>query len=225
MRPLVQIARSGTCVRAGAEALRAAREQYARQQAVALPAFLEPYLVAHVQRAVSAAPFETRVHDQLDPPAIDLCMRPNATLGLLQFLTNDPRLFAFVERLTGCPPIARFLGTVYRMIPGAGHVDVWHSDASEDRLIGLSLNLSEAPYRGGVLTIKDWTSGRTVFEIANTGRGDAFLFRIDAGLKHRISAVEGRAPKTAFAGWFCTGPAYSTFLAEQVGRAPVAREG
>jgi hypothetical protein len=39
-------------------------------------------------------------------------------------------------------------------------------------------------------------------EIANTGWGDAMLFRTSKQLQHRVTDVVGNEPKTAFAGWF-----------------------
>jgi hypothetical protein len=42
--------------------------------------------------------------------------------------------------------------------------------------------------------------------IPNPGLGDAVVFRIGRGFSHRIRPVEGRVPRTAFAGWFCETP-------------------
>jgi hypothetical protein len=45
-------------------------------------------------------------------------------------------------------------------------------------------------------------SGQVLAHVANTGAGDALIFRISPHLQHRISDLEGAEPKTAFAGWF-----------------------
>ena len=48
-------------------------------------------------------------------------------------------------------------------------------------------------------------SKRLLVQIANTGLGDAMLFRISGNLEHRVTEVTGDQPKTAFAGWFQSG--------------------
>jgi hypothetical protein len=111
-----------------------------------------------------------------------------------------------VETLTGCAPIARFSGRVYRMIPGPQHYDSWHSDSEEERLIGLSLNLSEEVFAGSIFQLRAVGSDRVLCEVANTGFGDAVLFRIAPDLLHRITPLEGAVPKTAYAGWFRSSP-------------------
>jgi hypothetical protein len=54
--------------------------------------------------------------------------------------------------------------------------------------------------------MRDKRTDRMLVDVANTGLGDAMLFRISEHLVHRITPVEGDAPKTAFAGWFEAGP-------------------
>ena len=49
---------------------------------------------------------------------------------------------------------------------------------------------------------------RVIFELANTGPGDAVLFRISEKLEHMVTAVEGDEPRTVFAGWFSRTPGF-----------------
>jgi hypothetical protein len=83
-----------------------------------------------------------------------------------------------------------------------GHADDWHNDAMAGRLIAMSLNLSPRGFNGGVFEMRERKSRRMLAEIANTGLGDAILFRLSRDFEHRVSAVETGEPKTAFAGWF-----------------------
>ena len=98
------------------------------------------------------------------------------------------------------------MGRVYRMIPGSGHYDSWHSDMIGHRMIGMSINLSPEPYSGGVFQLRERDSEQILYEVANTGLGDAILFRLADHLQHRITDVDGTIPKTAFAGWFQSEP-------------------
>jgi hypothetical protein len=60
-------------------------------------------------------------------------------------------------------------------------------------------------------------------EIANTGRGDAFLFRISEAYVHQVKPVQGTAHKTAFAGWFRATPTFAQLLEEAEPRTTSAR--
>jgi len=42
--------------------------------------------------------------------------------------------------------------------------------------------------------------------IANTGPGDAIVFRIDGALEHMVTPVSGAVSKIAWAGWFAREP-------------------
>jgi hypothetical protein len=187
---------------------RCARESIERNCCVTLPRFFAPDLLQWFQRQIAAAPFETRVHRLVDPPPVDLMMVSPPILSRLHFLINDARLFTLVEELTGCDPIGCFLGTVYKMVPGQGHYDAWHHDANESRMVTLSVNLSDAPYEGGVLQIMNWQERRLVHQVANTGPGDAILFPVGLEWRHCLTEVTGTVPKIALAGWFEREPRY-----------------
>jgi hypothetical protein len=88
------------------------------------------------------------------------------------------------------------------MIPALGHYDSWHDDDFQNRLIGMSINLSPIGYEGGLFQMRKRKSDDILAQIANTGFGDALIFRISGDLEHRVAGVEGTEPKTAFAGWF-----------------------
>ena len=139
-------------------------------------------------------------------------MRPNFTNSLLHFLINNQSLFDVMQKITGCAPIGCFEGRVYRVVPNSGHHDAWHSDMVDHRLVALSINLSEEVYSGGVLQIRGRNSKRILCEVANTGLGDAIIFRLAGHLEHRITEVEGTVAKTAFAGWFKSQPSFLSLL-------------
>jgi hypothetical protein len=84
----------------------------------------------------------------------------------------------------------------------------------------MSINLSTDAYQGGVLEIRDCESSHMVHGVANTGFGDAIIFRIARHLKHRVSTVEGTVPRTAFAGWFYPQPDYQTWLKVNLAELP-----
>ena len=174
-----------------------------------LPGFLDPALLHKLHSKIRASTFEEKVHGDIGRELVSWDSPAAATL---LFLLNDPRLFDLVRQLTGAGPIGCFLGRIYRMTGSGAHHDKWHSDAVKDRLLALSVNLSEEPYRGGALVLREQGRPDTEQVLENTGPGDAILFRIDPALEHNITDVLPGPPKTAWAGWFCARPSFRDVL-------------
>ena len=116
-------------------------------------------------------------------------------------------LFNAVRTITGCDEITWFGGRIYSLIPGTDHYDTWHNDVVdyEVRLVGMSINLSPKGYEGGVFELRERAKDRASVQFANSGIGNARLFRIAPELQHQVTAVVGDRPRTAFAGWFYAG--------------------
>lgn len=201
----IELSRSGAFISLSLERLGRLRAEFDQRHCLRLPRLLDPATLEWIQQRLEQAPFLENVHAGV---GTEVALTRHNINGLLQFLANNPKLFGAIERITGCGRIGCFAGRIYRMVPGAGHHDSWHSDTIEHRLIGMSLNLSTAVYAGGVFQLRDSRTKQILCELPNTGSGDAILFRIADWLQHRITIVEGAAAKTAFAGWFKSEPDY-----------------
>jgi hypothetical protein len=178
------------------------RLEFREKHCVLLPMLLEPSLLDFLLQRLSQAQWRDMKHEGIgtevvsdDPPA----------LSLLHFLANRPAFLDAVGQISGCGGVTWFGGRVYRFIPNSGHHDSWHDDNMEGRQVGMSINLSERGYDGGVFELRERQSKRILIRVANTGLGDATLFRISRDLKHQVTEVTGEMPKTAFAGWFQSG--------------------
>ena len=200
--PIVQIARGGVSIESRASALRALREQFASERVLRLPAFFGGDLLSTVTRRLRQARFKDRIAARVFPPAVDLKLDDADLTGLLHFVMNDPAVIQFVADVSSTQPTG-FVGSVYRIAPGMGHRDSWHSDVDGNRLVALTLNLSEEPFDGGELEMRERGAQQPLWRLANTGPGDALLFAIAPHLEHCIRPMTGTAPKTALAGWFC----------------------
>jgi predicted 2-oxoglutarate/Fe(II)-dependent dioxygenase YbiX len=196
---LLQVDRASTHVDPAGAA--AARSHFDRHHWLKLPQFLDSAVMERAQRALAGARFVEVRHTRVEPPSIDVCMEPNALSALLELLCNDPLVLRAVESLTGCSPLLRFDGFVYRLAPGTGHHHNWHNDVLQGRRVAMSINLDSARFEGGVLMIRERQTGRILEQVENRGTGDAVLFRIDLAFQHRVTAVTDGV-KTAFAGWF-----------------------
>ena len=210
---MIQLTRSGTTFSGSAQDLEALRRRFDRQHCLKLRQLLDPELLQLIQRKIDQAEFHQRIHEAI---ASELWVPDVITRGLLHFLTNDPKLFSIIQQITGCGHVGCFMGRVYRMVPGCDHYDSWHEDMIEDRIIGMSINLSKEVYYGGIFQIRDHESGEILHQVANTGFGDGIIFRLAHHLQHRITNVEGAVPKTALAGWFKSQPDFYTLLKSEL---------
>ena len=210
---MIQVTRRGTELSSSTEVLGALRDQFERRHYFVLPGLLETELLDLIQRQIDRGEFRERVHERIDSNK-ELCLTESVAFCALLFLMNDEKLFQLIQDITQCARIDCFEGRVYRVNPGDGHHDSWHNDIGEGRVVGMSLNLSREVYSGGVLQIRNRESEALISEAANTGSGDAVVFRLSRDLQHRITEVEGSASKTAFAGWFRAQPNVSSSLKE-----------
>ena len=197
-------------------ALDALRTEFERRHCLHIKTMLEPGLARSMAAALDRSTFADHTHEGI---GTELVARSCLATGVLELLANDPQLFDTIRTLTGCGPIGCFDGRVYRMAPASGHHDSWHSDMGMDRLIAMSINLSPEPYEGGLLQIREQRSTEVLYQVANLGLGDGILFRISPTLTHRVTNVEGRFPKTAYAGWFRSRPSFRELVRERSQRA------
>jgi len=207
---MIRVGETATHRTGDAAEVAALRTRFRERHAVRLPGFLEPTFLAKLQSRLHAATFVPKSHDGIGHELV--CWDSPAADALL-FVLNDPGLFRLVTELTGVGPIGCFIGRIYRMTAAAAHHEAWHSDVGDHRLMALSVNLSEEPYRGGTTLLREQGRPETEQTLENTTPGDAVLFRIDPALEHCITDVEPGPPKTAWAGWFRSEPSFRDVLA------------
>ena len=209
---MIHITRRGVVVRGSDEDFLQARRAFAVAHCLRLERFVDDDLLTVLRKALAVAPFHDRTHDGI---GTELCLSEGPLSAALEFLWNAPALSSAIDRITGCGSIGCFEGRVYRMLPAQGHYDSWHSDVGQDRRIAMSVNLSAAHYGGGVTELRRVDEQEPFHRIANTGFGDAIIFRIDPALRHQVTEITGREAKTAYAGWFRTMPDYPTLFRQR----------
>jgi hypothetical protein len=195
---MIELTKDGMTGSADSGAL---QEQFEQTHTVRLPGLIRPDLMRIVSAHLEQSPWDVKEHGKIGREIVPA--DPEAMFAL-HFVVNGPGFLELIRQITGCPRIEGFMGRIYRMLPDPSHYDSWHSDIhqTEERLIGMSINLSPTAYDGGVFRLRDEQSGNILCELPNTGWGDAILFRLSPNLRHMVTAVEGGVPKTAFAGWF-----------------------
>lgn len=206
---MIQMGRKGV-VSAGDSASRLAlQREFADKRCVSLPGLLEPALVRDVLCRIRTTEWVPQAYGEF---ATELCMHDNPVLALLLLLVNDEALFGLLQQLAGCAAIRGFMGRVYRMMPGAAHQASWHTDVGHERLLGMSVDLSETPYAGGIFELRERASRRILSRTTSRRVGDATLFRIGTDVEHQVTALEGAGPRTVFAGWFSAQPLFAELV-------------
>jgi hypothetical protein len=194
---MIQLARSGVLVdRKDVERMRL---EFGERHFVLLPQLIEPALLNFLLPRLEQASWRQRTHEGI---GVEVVPDDISSINLLHFLANTPDFLEVVQEIVGSPALTWFGGRVYRFAPNSGHYDSWHGDNVEGRNAGMSINLSERGYEGGVFEMRERSSKRMLLRFANTGLGNATLFRISKQLEHQVTEVRGDLTKTAFAGWF-----------------------
>ena len=214
----IQLTRAGAALDVSASELKALQQQFHTRYCLLLRQFIEPALVAQLQERIGRGEFFDR-HNANVGDETRMKLDPAATV--LEFLMNDPRLYALIREITGVEPIGSFKGRIYSLMPNTGQYADWHSDMVQTRLCTNVINLSQDVYEGGLLQFKHVDSEEIVTEVHNTGFGDATLFKIDHSLKHRVTPITGTVRRTVYAGWFLREPEFSALLRERLDRQEV----
>jgi hypothetical protein len=193
---MIQLRRAGLV--ADKEDVERLRIQFANAHVVRLPALLDSQLLSQALCYIERGNWREGGVSGFYSESI---LETGPAVSLLRFVSNSPKFLEVIGEITG-NALTWFDGRIYRMKADAGHSDKWHDDTIEGRLIAMSLNLSPRGFEGGLFQMKEAKSNRMLVEIANTGPGDALLFRLSTNLQHRVTDVQPGEPKTAYAGWF-----------------------
>lgn len=204
-----QLTWRGVRAQAGPQHVEALAAAFHQRRCVVVPQLLDAAVLQWIQQQLAISAFRAAAHAGME--STELRLDDCTALGVLTFLVNDPVMLRFVEAVSGQPTLNRFVGRVYRRVPGV-HGDAWHDDIRPDRIVGMSINLSAGVYEGGIFEIRETETERPLGSIANTGFGDAILFPIDDALQHRVSPLSGAIAKTAYAGWFGAEEDYNAAL-------------
>lgn len=188
------------------------RDEYSETGCALLPGFLSPAILRPLMKWVEQARFGERheVSSRVGVFGTTLFVpETDPALFLLKFILNRADLFRFSEQVSGCDKIGNFIGRLHRTTAGSNQQIDWHHDVVDGRILGICINLSAEPYSGGVFELRD-PAQHFKASVKRAAAGDAFLFRIDKGWEHRLTAVES-GYRTVGVGWFRTAPEWSSY--------------
>jgi hypothetical protein len=204
---LARLTRLGVSGTATPSQSRLAREHFEQHNYLRLPGLIEPGLLRVIQHYLALGKFEKKEY----VVGRELRLSNSPIASIFYILMNDPKLFRLLRQVTGCGPIRYFNGRVYQMHPRQRQTFAWHNDLQLNRWrkIAISINLSDTPYQGGTLQIRDSSHDKHE-SVPNPGFGDAIIFRVAKHLEHRVTRVVGKFHKTAYSGWFSSRPRHAS---------------
>jgi hypothetical protein len=187
------------------------KREFAETNCLFLPNFLENSILASLQKRIDSTIFvpkseggEAKFGEILFVP------QHEPVLFIFHLLLNKPQLFQIIRQITDCAPVENFSGRMHRSKAGGQHFIEWHGDNSDNRLIGLTVNLGSETYTGGNFQLREKQSEKLTREIGRISAGDAFVFRIAPHLEHRLTALDGGS-RTVGVGWFRSHPDWASF--------------
>jgi hypothetical protein len=207
---MIQIKRDGKVIVNDLEALRA---EFAQKHCVLLPQILAPDLLEFLGRQLAQASFVTKLEREADEEFGKVLFIPESepALFVLHLLLNNLSLFEALEHITECGAIGNFTGRIHQSAPGGDHKIDWHGDNADHRLLGLTLNLGDEDYTGGLFQLRNKQTQQVVCELPRKPPGDAFVFRISPGLQHRLTMLRSGGRRTVGVGWFRSHPDLRSF--------------
>jgi hypothetical protein len=200
---VITVHQGGVEVSAGA--VETLRGRFDRQGYAVIPGFLAPGVLRALLSQIRQARFrleaesvvagQTQIVPSNDPAMISL-----------HFILNRPELFRTVSAIAGIPAPVNFTSRLHRTTVDPLQQIDWHDDGGLDRVLGLNINLTEQPYTGGTLQLRD-PEGRMRGEIGQLPAGHAFLFRVGSRWDHRLTPLTS-GERTVAVGWFRSKPSW-----------------
>ncbi|MGB0522458.1 MAG: 2OG-Fe(II) oxygenase [Flammeovirgaceae bacterium] len=185
------------------------QEMFAEQHALVFPHFLHPSLESFITSYLTNATYYIKSHINQNNQrliakefALDL---DNMLYKVLSFYLNNPKLLEVIKSITGLQEIKSFQGRIYKFEESENTFDNWHSDVrteTEERLVGISINLGNMPYEGGVFKLRNRATQQLYTEVKHDQWGACHFFRISPKLEHMVTNVSGTQARIVYAGWF-----------------------
>ena len=175
-------------------------EEFRRQRVIVCGDLLEADLLAAVLQRCRTGQFVPDVVAGLGAREVESPSRAGAALNIA--LSRAP-LLRWVEAATGRDGLARVEGRVVQTRANGIDGLEWHDDLNVPaRKLGITINLSDAPYDGGDFELRDAQSHELVTRYHHHVPGTALLFDVDAASQHRVLPVGSGGPRRVFTGWF-----------------------
>jgi hypothetical protein len=139
---------------------------------------LEPSLLQFLLNKIEQGPWQEQVHGT---KAVEDELWDDTAYAAIHIAANAAPLLEAIREISGSRDVTSYYGRIYRFGSSSRHRDNWHHDNQDNRRVGMSVNLTQRRYAGGVFQLRRKGAEEILVEHSNYELGDATLFRIDAG--------------------------------------------
>jgi hypothetical protein len=198
--PVFAVGAYRTALLASPEAVAGA---FSEHRAIACAGAIEPGLLATLMRFCREGQFEPDEVEGLGHREVESPQRAGRTLSLA---LKRAELIDWVERATGCGPLATIEGRVVRARANRLDQLTWHDDLDlPRRRLAITINLSEHAYEGGLFELREKRTGRLLASHLHREPGTALIFDVAQDVEHRVLPVTSGGPRCVYTGWFFKG--------------------
>jgi hypothetical protein len=175
------------------------REEFARRRSLFCRHVFAPAFLDRLSAILARATFG---RDGVENLLFRTTEQPARASGAISLALRRSNLMRWVEQVTACEVLVTASGRVTQTVADPTATLDWHSDMREPaRRIGITINLGEAPYEGGVFELRR-RNGEILTEHRHVERGSALIFDVGPDYQHRVRAVMAGGPRRVYAGWF-----------------------
>jgi len=191
------IGATATELREPAEAF---RERFATCRSIVCRNAIEPSFLGTLRSLCSRSAF---VPDSVPKLGTREVERPQRAGGAITLVLQRSALLRWLEDASGCGPLGAVEGRVVQARPNARDQLDWHDDLHDPaRRLAVTIDLTEAPYQGGLFELRDAGSRALLTTHRHVEPGTMLVFDVAPGLEHRVLPVTSGGPRRVYTGWF-----------------------
>lgn len=178
----------------------AVRDEFARRRSILCRDAFEPGFLATLQGLCNRGRF---VPDSVEGLGDREVEQPQRAGGAISLALQREGLRRWLEAATGCGPLGKVEGRVIQARAN-GHDQLdWHNDLHDSRRrLAITVNLSDAPYEGGLFQLRAVATREMLTEHLHEERGTVLIFDISRDLEHRVLPLTSGGPRRVYTGWF-----------------------
>lgn len=176
------------------------RERFAVRRSILCRAAFEPGFLSALRGLCERGSFVADTVEKLGDREVE---QPQRAGGAITLALQRAGLMRWLESATGCGALTRVGGRVIQARANNHDQLDWHDDLYDpQRRLAVTVNLSEAPYEGGLFELRDVRTREMLTVHHHAAPGDLMIFDVAADLEHRVLPVTAGGPRRVYTGWF-----------------------
>ena len=175
------------------------RDQFRSHQVVE---FREAFAPGFLDMLDTLADGSTFVQEEVKGLGYRAIEQPPISGGLIMLALARPEFLSWIKEVTGVDGVNDVVGKVVESGREPGEKLDWHDDLSQPhRRLGVTINLSQAPYEGGMFELRRKGETDLLFRYKHDCKGAMLVFKVNDALEPQVTPVTDGL-RRVFAGWF-----------------------